>query len=88
MTSAALFAVAMKYLPQELIGTGVGIANFGQMSAGIIAPTIFGYLIQVFRSYSLVFAFVIAVTTIALIVGLTMNTGKYRERSADARAAS
>jgi MFS family permease len=80
VTSPVIFALALKYLPEAFIGTGTGIANFGQQIAGMLAPTIFGYFIHVFHgSYLAVFIFVIVTVVIAFMTALTVNTSGYSE---------
>lgn len=78
VTSPIVFTLPLKYIPEEFIGTGTGIANFGQQIAGMLAPSIFGYFIYVFHgSYFAVFMFVIATVVIAFIAALTVNTSGY-----------
>jgi len=75
VTSPVIFTLALKYLPEEFIGTGTGIANFGQQTAGMLAPALFGYFIHVFHgSYFAVFIFVVVTVVIAFITALTINT--------------
>ena len=78
VTSPVVFTLPLKYLPEELIGTGTGIVNFGQQIAGMLSPTIFGYFIHIFDgSYLWVFMFVIATVAIAFVAALTVNTNNY-----------
>ena len=87
-TSPVVFTLALKYLPKEFIGTGTGVANFGQQFAGIIAPTLFGFLISVFNgSYIAVFGSIVATSLIAMVVAATINTKKILKDSMEEKAA-
>lgn len=78
VSSTAIFVIPLKYMKKELIGTATGILNFGQQLAGILAPSIMGYMITVFNgSYTAVFLFVIFTVTISFIISLTIDTKKY-----------
>ena len=88
VSSTAIFVIPLKYMKRESIGTATGILNFGQQLAGIIAPSIMGYMITIFNgSYTAVFLFVIFTVAISFIISLTINTNKYikekNEKSAD-----
>jgi len=75
VTSPVIFTLALKYLPEEFIGTGTGMCNFGQQIGGMISPAIFGYFIHIFLgSYFEVFTFVIITVIISLITAFTINT--------------
>lgn len=75
VSSPVVFTLVLKYLPEEFIGMGTGIANCGQQTGGLVAPALFGYFIHVFHgSYFAVFMFVIATLVIAHITALTINT--------------
>lgn len=81
ISSTAIFVIPLKYMKKESIGTATGIFNFGQQLAGILAPSIMGYMITVFNgSYSVVFLFVIFTVAISFIIALTMNTNMYIQR--------
>ncbi len=78
VSSTAIFVIPLKYTKKESIGTATGILNFGQQLAGILAPSIMGYMITIFNgSYSAVFLFVIFTVAISFIISLTINTNKY-----------
>ncbi len=81
ISSTAIFVIPLKYMKQEFIGTATGIFDFGQQLAGIISPSIMGYMITKFNgSYSAVFLFVIFTVSISFIVSLSIRTNKYVER--------
>ena len=76
VSSPAVFVLPLKYVRKELVGTATGITNFGQQAAGIVAPTIMGYLITTFNgSYAAVFWFVISMSVFTFLVALTVKTG-------------
>lgn len=77
ISSTAIFVIPLKYMEQEFIGTVTGIFNFGQQLAGIIAPSIMGYMIIIFNgSYKAVFLFVIFTVTISFIISLSIKINK------------
>ena len=81
ISSSAIFVIPLKYMKRESIGTATGILNFGQQLAGILAPSIMGYMITISNgSYSVVFLFVIFTVTISFIISLTINTNMYIQR--------
>ena len=74
VTSPVIFTLALKYLPDEFVGTGSGIANLGQQLAGMLSPALFGYLITAFGgSYSAVFLCVVGAVVVALGAALTVH---------------
>lgn len=89
MASPAVFVLPLKYMRTELIGTATGVANFGQQTAGILAPTIMGYMITLFNgSYDAVFGFVIATIAVATVIAATLDTKKYLTASTNESATS
>ena len=77
ISSTAIFVIPLKYMEQEFIGTATGIFDFGQQLAGIISPSIMGYMItRLNGSYSAVFLFVIFTVSISFIISLSVNTNK------------
>ncbi|MDR3594650.1 MFS transporter [Clostridium sp.] len=81
VSSTAIFVIPLKYMKRESIGTATGILNFGQQLAGILAPSIMGYMITIFNgSYTVVFLFVIFTVAISFIISLTITTDKYIQR--------
>lgn len=80
VSSTAIFVIPLKYMKTESIGTATGILNFGQQLAGILAPSIMGYMINIFNgSYIAVFLFVIFTVTISFAISLTISTSEYNE---------
>lgn len=70
---AGVFALPTKFLPQNLIGTGAGMVNFGGQVAGFVAPAVIGVLVSVTGSYDSVFTFLIAATALAFVVSLSIR---------------
>ena len=77
ISSPAIFVLPLKYIKKDFVGTATGIANFGQQSAGILAPTIMGYMISLFNgSYQAIFWLVISMSLLTLLIALTVDTTK------------
>lgn len=75
VSSPAIFVLPLKYVPKDFVGTSTGIANFGQQTAGILAPTIMGYMITFFHgSYEAVFWLVISMSLLTFLIALTVDT--------------
>ena len=65
----------LKYIASSSIGTATGMVYLGGQLAGVIAPTVMGFMIQQFNgSYDAGFWFLISALFIALIVGMTVRT--------------
>lgn len=78
VSSTVIFVIPLKYMKKESIGTVTGILNFGQQLAGILAPSIMGYMLTIFNgSYSIIFIFVTFTVAISFFITLTINTNKY-----------
>lgn len=81
VSSTAIFVIPLKHMKTESIGTATGILNFGQQLAGILAPSIMGYMITMFNgSYIAVFLFVIFTVAISFVISLTINTNENKKR--------
>lgn len=73
------FALPTKILAQRLVGTGIGIINFGGQAAGFISPLAIGFIISMTNSYPSAFLFLLASIALAVVISLTFNTKKIRE---------
>lgn len=73
------FALPTKILAQRLVGTGIGIINFGGQAAGFISPLAIGFIISATNSYPSAFLFLLASIALAVLISLTFNTRKIRE---------
>lgn len=62
-----VFALPLKYLPQNVIGSATGLINFGQQMAGAVAPALMGFMIAKTGSYDMVCLFVIIIMCITTI---------------------
>ncbi|WP_122154180.1 MFS transporter [Paraburkholderia sp.] len=76
---ATAFALPTRILPQRLVGTGVGMINFGGQVAGFVAPLVIGLLVSHYDSYDAAFMFLIASTAMATLVSLTINASRIRD---------
>jgi len=67
-----VFAVPLKHLPDEAIGTASGIINFGGQVAAGIGPVAIGFLVNSAKgSFVPAFVFLIAAGVCALLIALT-----------------
>ncbi|MEX3955226.1 MFS transporter [Trinickia sp. EG282A] len=76
---AVVMALPTKILPQRLVGTGIGMVNFGGQLAGFVAPLVMGLLVSLYHSFDAAFAFLIAATVVATLVSLSIQTSKIRD---------
>ncbi len=73
--SSTVFVLPLKYLPMGMIGSATGFINFMQQVAGIIAPTVMGFLLTRFAgSYVPVFYFVIGSVVFSAVIALLIKT--------------
>lgn len=75
---AVVIALPTKILPQRLVGTGIGMVNFGGQIAGFVAPAVIGFLVSYYGTYDAAFGFLIASTAVATLVSLTISAAKIR----------
>ncbi|MFT8316729.1 MAG: MFS transporter [Sporolactobacillus sp.] len=69
-----IFAIPLKYLPGNSIGTATGTINFGGQVAGIIAPALIGFLVTMFHgSYHAAFWTLVIAALISALTGLTIK---------------
>jgi MFS family permease len=67
----------IKYFPQHTIGAGAGLGNGASQLAGIITPTLLGYIITISNgNYVAVFGTVIGILLIGGLIGMTIKTPK------------
>ncbi|CEH28750.1 Sugar phosphate permease [Aneurinibacillus migulanus] len=77
LVESTVFVLPLKNLPEEFIGTGTGLINFGGQIGSTISPTVIGFLISMFNgSYNAAFWFLIALLTLSTIVGITLRSDK------------
>lgn len=73
--TSTVFVLPLKYLPMGMIGSATGFINFMQQVAGIIAPTVMGFLLTRFAgSYVPVFYFVIGSVLFSAVITLLIKT--------------
>jgi sugar phosphate permease len=70
---ATVVALPTKILPDDQIGTGVGMVNFGGQSAGFVAPAVMGFLVTGTGSFDAAFDFLLVMTALAALVALTIR---------------
>ncbi|EIC85646.1 MFS transporter [Serratia sp. M24T3] len=70
---AVAIALPTKILAEKMVGTGIGIINFGGQAAGFVAPLAIGILVQHF-SYSAAFLFLMAAAACSVIISVTLRT--------------
>ncbi len=75
---ASVIALPTKLLRDRQIGTGIGMVNFGGQSAGFVAPAIMGFIVTGTGSFDAAFAFLVAMTAMAVVVAATINTSSKR----------
>lgn len=73
--TSTVFVLPLKYLPMGMIGSATGFINFMQQVAGIVAPTVMGFLLTRFAgSYVPVFYFVIGSVLFSAVIALLIKT--------------
>ncbi len=70
---AVAIALPTKILAEKMVGTGIGIINFGGQAAGFVAPLAIGILVQHF-SYSAAFLFLMGAAIFSVLVSVTLRT--------------
>jgi MFS family permease len=71
---ATVVALPTKILPDDQIGTGIGMVNFGGQSAGLVAPAVMGFLVTGTGSFDAAFDFLLVMTALAVLVAMTIRT--------------
>lgn len=75
--TSTLYVIPLKHMPTGMIGSATGFINFMQQVAGIIAPTVMGFLLTRYDgSYTPVFYFVIGSIIMSAAVSLIVKTKK------------
>jgi MFS family permease len=71
---ATVVALPTKVLPDDQIGTGIGMVNFGGQSAGFVAPAVMGFLVTGTGSFDAAFDFLLVMTALAVLVATTIRS--------------
>jgi sugar phosphate permease len=71
---ATVIALPTKVLPDDQIGTGIGMVNFGGQSAGFVAPAVMGFLVTGTGSFDAAFNFLLVMAVLAALVATTIRT--------------
>lgn len=79
----------LKYIDPTSVGAASGLIYLGGQTAGIIAPTAMGFMIQQFNgSYDAAFWLLIAAIAIPFFVGMTLRVSPVAERQTNEVAAA
>lgn len=70
---AVVIALPTKILSEKVVGSGIGIINFGGQAAGFVAPLAIGVLVQ-HVSYSAAFIFLMLAAIFSVLVSFTLRT--------------
>ncbi|MED4582309.1 MFS transporter [Brevibacillus choshinensis] len=74
---AGIWALPLKVLPTEVMGSATGMINFGGQVAGFVSPMVMGFLISAFNgSYDAAFWFLILSAVISIIACLTLGNAQ------------
>ncbi|MGH8790505.1 MAG: MFS transporter [Cupriavidus necator] len=80
-----VFAIPLKHIPDESVGSAAGIINFGGQLAAAISPALIGLLMDVVPgSYVLPYAALLVSALGALAVALTWRPGSHASGSGEA----
>ncbi|MGE7768315.1 MFS transporter [Peribacillus sp. NPDC096540] len=79
----ATLTMPLKYVASSSMGSATGMIYLGGQTAGVIAPTAMGFIIQQFNgSYNAGFWFLIAALGISLLVGMTLRVSNTTDTQA------
>lgn len=70
---AVAIALPTKILAEKMMGTGIGMINFGGQAAGFVAPLVIGVLVQHY-SYSAAFIFLMIAAASSVVISMTLRT--------------
>lgn len=76
---ATAFALPTKILSQRLVGTGIGMVNFGGQAAGFVSPMAIGFLVSYYDSYDSAFLFLLGAVIVSTLVSMTISARKIRD---------
>jgi nitrate/nitrite transporter NarK len=76
---ATAFALPTKILSQRLVGTGIGMVNFGGQAAGFVSPMVIGFLVSYYNSYDSAFLFLLGAVVVSTLVSMTISARKIRD---------
>ncbi|RRV06778.1 MFS transporter [Pseudomonas sp. v388] len=76
---ATAFALPTKILSQRLVGTGIGMVNFGGQAAGFVSPMVIGFLVSYYDSYDSAFLFLLGAVAVSTLVSMTISARKIRD---------
>jgi len=72
---ATVWALPVSSVPKAITGRAVGVFNTGGQAAGLLSPTIIGYLVDISKgSFNSSFIFMIACLIISAAITLTIRT--------------
>jgi sugar phosphate permease len=71
---AGIWALPLKVLPTEVMGSAAGMINFGGQAAGFVSPMVMGFLITAFNgSYNAAFWFLVLSALISVVACMTLG---------------
>ncbi|MED4780978.1 MFS transporter [Brevibacillus choshinensis] len=74
---AGIWALPLKVIPTEVMGSATGMINFGGQVAGFVSPMVMGFLISAFNgSYDAAFWFLILSAVISIIACMTLGNAQ------------
>ncbi|KQL49799.1 MFS transporter [Brevibacillus choshinensis] len=74
---AGIWALPLKVLPTQVMGSATGMINFGGQVAGFVSPMVMGFLISAFNgSYDAAFWFLILSAVISIIACMTLGNAQ------------
>jgi MFS family permease len=77
MTAPIIYAMVLKNVRKELVGTASGLTAFGTAFSGVVAPTIMGFSISLTAgSYAVAFGMIIVILVMAAVLAATIRTTK------------
>ncbi|MEJ8794709.1 MFS transporter [Trinickia caryophylli] len=76
---AVVIALPTKILPQRLVGTGIGMVNFGGQLSGFVAPAVIGFLVAYSGTYDAAFGFLVVSAAVAALVSMTISAARIRD---------
>lgn len=76
---ATAFALPTKILSQRLVGTGIGMVNFGGQLAGFVSPMAIGFLVAYYDNYDAAFLFLLGAVVVSALVSTTISGRKIRD---------
>ncbi|KXU96490.1 MFS transporter [Caballeronia megalochromosomata] len=65
---ATVVSLPTKILSRNMVGTGIGMVNFGGQLAALLAPMTMGFIVETLKSYNYAFGFLVLATAFSVLV--------------------